>query len=143
ATARQEKRRLLDAQRGKCRVRLGSHLDEWCALKDHLGFAQHAQLAKFLLDSYISTTSPGTSVPKAIVLLSVSLSSLKRLAFLCHQHGRDCQTPPTILSPSHSGEAPEMPVLLWGCKEHQFYWNPRDGIQEKEASLADGKKNLN
>ncbi|XP_040176838.1 zinc finger protein 692-like [Rana temporaria] len=139
ATARREKRRLLDAQRGKCRVRLGSHLDEWCALKDHLGFAQHAQLAKFLLDSYISTSSSGASVPKADALLSVSLSSLKRLAFLCHQHGRDCPNPPTILSPSHSAEAP---VLLWGCNEHQFHWNPCDGFKEVEAHLAVGKNKL-
>ncbi|XP_077310840.1 zinc finger protein 692-like [Lithobates pipiens] len=142
ATARREKRRLLDAQRGKCRVRLGSHLDEWCALKDHLGFAQHAQLAKFLLDSYISTTTSGASVPKTVALLSVSLSSLKHLAFLCHQHGRDCPIPPTILSPSHSTEASERPVLLWGCNEHQFHWNPCDSFKEMEAHLAVGKKKL-
>ncbi|XP_018427730.1 PREDICTED: zinc finger protein 692-like [Nanorana parkeri] len=140
ATAQREKRRLLDAQRGKCRVRLGSHLDEWCALKDHLGFAQHAQLAKFLLDSYISTTSPDGYVPKAIAFLSVSLSSLKHLAFLCHQHGRDCPTTPTILPPSHSCEDLEMPVLLWGCKEHRFSWNPRDCIKDKEANFGLGEK---
>ncbi|KAM5140480.1 zinc finger protein 692-like [Mantella aurantiaca] len=137
--ARREKRRLLDAQRGKCRVRLGSHLDEWCALKDHLGFAQHAQLAKFLLDNYISSASRGASAPKATALLSVSLSSLKHLAFLCHQHGRDCPSPPAILSPSHCGEALETSALLWGCKEHQFNWNPRDGDKEKDDNLAVGK----
>ncbi|XP_072280383.1 zinc finger protein 692-like isoform X2 [Pyxicephalus adspersus] len=143
ATAQQEKRRLLNTQRGKCRVRLGSHLDEWYALKNHLGFAQHAQFAKFLLDSYISTSSTGTSVPKSITLLSVSISSLKRLAFLCHQHGRDCPTPPIILSPSHSSEPQETPGLLWGCKEHQFNWNPQEGIKGKEANLAIGKNKLN
>ncbi|XP_075698017.1 zinc finger protein 692-like isoform X2 [Rhinoderma darwinii] len=125
--ARREKRRLLDAQRGKCRVRLGSHLDEWCALKDHLGFSLHSQLAKFLLDSYRTTTSPGTPVPKAITLLSVSVQTLHRLAFLCHQHGRNCQSPPTILAQPCSTEAPETPLLLWGCKDdHQFHWHPHD-----------------
>ncbi|XP_069836911.1 zinc finger protein 692-like [Dendropsophus ebraccatus] len=124
--ARREKRRLLDAQRGKCRVRLGSHLDEWCALKDHLGFSLHSQLAKFLLDSYRTVTSPRTPVPKAVILLSVSVPSLHRLAFLCHQHGRNCSSPPTILAQPTSTEASETPVLLWGCKDHQFHWDPHD-----------------
>ncbi|XP_068111726.1 zinc finger protein 692-like isoform X2 [Hyperolius riggenbachi] len=138
-TVRREKRRLLDAQRGKCRIRLGSHLDEWCALKDHLGFAQHAQLAKFLLDSYMSTTNPESTVQsRAVALLSVSLISLKHLAYMCHQHGRDCPTPPSILSSPPSGENLEMPILTWGCKEHHFYWNPRDCVTEKDASFTDG-----
>ncbi|KAM3912911.1 zinc finger protein 692-like isoform 1-T1 [Leptodactylus fuscus] len=126
--ARREKRRLLDAQRGKCRIRLGTHLAEWCALKDHLGFSLHSQLAKFLLDSYRTTSSPGTAVvPEAIALLSVSIPSLHRLACLCHQHGRDCNSPPTISAHPCSVEASETPALLWGCKEnHQFYWDPHD-----------------
>ncbi|XP_056387116.1 zinc finger protein 692-like isoform X2 [Hyla sarda] len=123
---RREKRRLLDAQRGKCRVRLGSHLDEWCALKDRLGFSLHSQLAKFLLDSYKTSTNPGTQVPKAITLLSVSIPSLHRLALLCHQHGRNCNSPPTILAQPSSTEASETPVLLWGCNNHQFHWDPHD-----------------
>ncbi|XP_063814476.1 uncharacterized protein LOC135054923 [Pseudophryne corroboree] len=200
--ARREKRRLLDAQRGKCRVRLGCHLDEWCALKDHLGFSLHSQLAKFLLDSYRATTSPRTPVPAAITLLpvspasspvptatthlsvspasspvptaiahlpvspasstvptaithlsvspasspvpaaiahlSVSPTSLQRLVFSCHQHGRKCDSPPTILSPPNSEDAPETPVLLWGCREgHQFHWDPRDNATDMETHFAD------
>ncbi|XP_075073413.1 zinc finger protein 692-like isoform X2 [Mixophyes fleayi] len=135
--ARREKRRLLDAQRGKCRVRLGAHLEEWCVLKDHLGFSLHSQLAKFLLDSYRTTASSGTSVPKVITQLSVSPASLHRLAFSCHQHGRNCVSPPIILSPPHSDEAPEPPVLFWGCREdHYFHWDPSDSTTEIETMLA-------
>ncbi|XP_044129478.1 zinc finger protein 692-like isoform X2 [Bufo gargarizans] len=131
---RREKRRLLDAQRGKCRVRLGSHLDEWCVLKDHLGFSLHSQLAKFLLNSYRTTTSPKSPAPKPIALLSVSGPSLQHLAFLCHQHGRNCNCPLSILAQPCSLEVPETRVLLWGCKEdHQFYWDPRDCSAELDG----------
>lgn len=47
---RREKRRQLDARRSKCRIRLGSHMEQWCLLKERLGFSLHSQLAKFLLD---------------------------------------------------------------------------------------------
>lgn len=47
---RREKRRLLDARRSKCRIRLGGHMEQWCLLKERLGFSLHSQLAKFLLD---------------------------------------------------------------------------------------------
>ncbi|KAG8567587.1 hypothetical protein GDO81_013704, partial [Engystomops pustulosus] len=125
--ARREKRRLLDAQRGKSRIRLGNHLDEWCALKDHLGFSLHSQLAKFLLDSYRTSAGPKPPVLKAITQLSVSIPSLHHLAFLCHQHGTCCNSPPTILAPPDPAEASETSTLLWGCKdEHQFSWDPHD-----------------
>lgn len=82
------------------------------------------------------------TVPSALTLLSVSLSSLKRLAFLCHQHGRDCPTPPTILSPLFD-EAHDMSVVMWGCKEHQFDWHLHDGVKNQEANLAIVKVKLN
>lgn len=47
---RREKRRQLDARRSKCRIRLGGHMEQWCLLKERLGFSLHSQLAKFLLD---------------------------------------------------------------------------------------------
>ncbi|XP_035583401.1 zinc finger protein 692 isoform X12 [Zalophus californianus] len=52
---RQEKRRQLDARRSKCRIRLGGHMEQWCLLKERLGFSLHSQLAKFLLDRYTSS----------------------------------------------------------------------------------------
>ena len=47
---RREKRRQLDARRSKCRIRLGGHMEQWCLLKERLGFSLHSQLTKFLLD---------------------------------------------------------------------------------------------
>ncbi|XP_037022288.2 zinc finger protein 692 isoform X9 [Artibeus jamaicensis] len=52
---RREKRRQLDARRSKCRIRLGGHMEQWCLLKERLGFSLHSQLAKFLLDRYTSS----------------------------------------------------------------------------------------
>lgn len=49
-TIRKQKRKELDARRSKCRIRIGSHLEQWCQLKDQLGFSLHSQLAKYLLD---------------------------------------------------------------------------------------------
>ena len=55
---RREKRRQLDARRSKCRIRLGGHMEQWCLLKEQLGFSLHSQLAKFLLDRL----GPGSGV---------------------------------------------------------------------------------
>ncbi|XP_024896480.1 zinc finger protein 692 isoform X6 [Pteropus alecto] len=52
---RRENRRQLDARRSKCRIRLGGHMEQWCLLKERLGFSLHSQLAKFLLDRYTSS----------------------------------------------------------------------------------------
>ncbi|XP_073542261.1 zinc finger protein 692-like isoform X2 [Phyllobates terribilis] len=131
---RREKRRLLDAQRGKCRIRLGSHLDEWCALKNQLGFSLHSQLAKFLLDSYRISTKPENPVPKPITLHSVPVPSLHHLAFLCHQHGRNCNSLPTILAQPCSVVDSETPVFLWGCKkDHQFHWDPHAALESNNV----------
>nr|XP_016846324.1 PREDICTED: zinc finger protein 692-like [Anolis carolinensis] len=56
-TIRKQKRKELDARRGKCRIRIGSHLEQWCRLKEQLGFSLHSQLAKYLLDRYNSPSS--------------------------------------------------------------------------------------
>ncbi|XP_036864693.1 zinc finger protein 692 isoform X13 [Manis javanica] len=66
---RREKRRQLDARRSKCRIRLGGHMEQWCLLKERLGFSLHSQLAKFLLDRYTSKgcvlcAGPEPSPPK-------------------------------------------------------------------------------
>uniref|UniRef100_A0A8C6VBY6 Uncharacterized protein n=1 Tax=Naja naja TaxID=35670 RepID=A0A8C6VBY6_NAJNA len=47
---RKQKRKELDARRSKCRIRIGSQLEQWCQLKEQLGFSLHSQLAKYLLD---------------------------------------------------------------------------------------------
>ncbi|XP_063291061.1 zinc finger protein 692-like isoform X2 [Pelobates fuscus] len=149
-----EKRRLLDARRGKCRVRLGSHLEEWCQLKEHLGFSLHSQLAKFLLDSYRSAASPdrlacnlGRAVPAAISLISASLSSLQNLVLSCHQHGRDCPCPPSLLSYPHVRGVPEAHVIRWGCTaKHHIDWEPQvdstgeENKIDRQDKLSDSNK---
>uniref|UniRef100_A0A8D2Q550 Zinc finger protein 692 n=1 Tax=Varanus komodoensis TaxID=61221 RepID=A0A8D2Q550_VARKO len=55
-TIRKQKRKELDARRSKCRIRIGTHLEQWCRLKEQLGFSLHSQLAKYLLDSTKSHT---------------------------------------------------------------------------------------
>ncbi|OXB74436.1 UNVERIFIED_CONTAM: hypothetical protein H355_002501 [Colinus virginianus] len=60
---RRRKRRELDARRSKCRIRLGGHLEQWCRLKEQLGFALHSQLAKFLLDRSAKTPPTPQKIP--------------------------------------------------------------------------------
>nr|XP_012609998.1 zinc finger protein 692 isoform X3 [Microcebus murinus]XP_012609999.1 zinc finger protein 692 isoform X3 [Microcebus murinus] len=60
---RREKRRQLDARRSKCRIRLGGHMEQWCLLKERLGFSLHSQLAKFLLDRRECSLVPGLRGP--------------------------------------------------------------------------------
>ncbi|CAJ0947481.1 unnamed protein product [Ranitomeya imitator] len=77
---------------------------------------------------------PQYSVPKPITLLSVPVPSLDHLAFLCHQHGRNCNSPPTILAQPCSVVFSETPVLLWGCKkDHQFHWDPHAAFENNNA----------
>uniref|UniRef100_A0A493TIQ1 Zinc finger protein 692 n=1 Tax=Anas platyrhynchos platyrhynchos TaxID=8840 RepID=A0A493TIQ1_ANAPP len=61
---RRQKRRELDARRSKCRIRLGGHLEQWCRLKEQLGFALHSQLAKFLLDRSVAQKNPQNTPKK-------------------------------------------------------------------------------
>ncbi|EDM04531.1 zinc finger protein 692 (predicted), isoform CRA_b [Rattus norvegicus] len=51
---RREKRRQLDARRSKCRIRLGGHMEQWCLLKERLGFSLHSQLANRFLLPWVS-----------------------------------------------------------------------------------------
>ncbi|KAG8434864.1 hypothetical protein GDO86_012997 [Hymenochirus boettgeri] len=138
ATARHKKRRLLDARRGKCRVRLGCQLDDWCALKKHLGFPLHSQLAKFLLDRYRSTTSP-CSDPTAVSFFSVSLESLQSLLLSGHQHGRECALPPIFTFNPPFGKT----GLLWHCgADHKFQWDLSQHLS-KESNQTDSCTSLN
>ncbi|XP_064135374.1 zinc finger protein 692 isoform X1 [Loxodonta africana] len=121
---RQEKRRQLDARRSKCRIRLGGHMEQWCLLKERLGFSLHSQLAKFLLDRYISSgcilcAGPEPSPPKG----------LQYLVLLCHAHSRECSLVPGLRGPGgHDGG------LVWECSAgHTFSWDPSLGCTPPEA----------
>ncbi|XP_052050469.1 zinc finger protein 692 [Apodemus sylvaticus] len=112
---RREKRRQLDARRSKCRIRLGGHMEQWCLLKERLGFSLHSQLAKFLLDRY---TSPGCVLcagPEP-----VPQKGLQYLVLLSHTHSRECSLVPGLRGPGGGdGE------LVWECSAgHTFSWEP-------------------
>lgn len=69
---RREKRRQLDARRSKCRIRLGGHMEQWCLLKEQLGFSLHSQLAKFLLDRLGRHGGRGDGGPPGVPTLTPS-----------------------------------------------------------------------
>ncbi|EOB02156.1 Zinc finger protein 692, partial [Anas platyrhynchos] len=110
--------------RSKCRIRLGGHLEQWCRLKEQLGFALHSQLAKFLLDRYSSqgcVLSPEPSLLHA--------DALQRLVALSHGHGQECGFVPDVKPPASGSPA----QLVWECVAgHSFSW----GV----PTVADGQQ---
>ncbi|XP_047410938.1 zinc finger protein 692 isoform X3 [Sciurus carolinensis] len=111
---RQEKRRQLDARRSKCRIRLGGHMEQWCLLKERLGFSLHSQLAKFLLDRYTS----------GCVLCAgpepLPSKGLQYLVLLSHVHSRECSLVPGLRGPGGQDGG-----LVWECSAgHTFSWEP-------------------
>ncbi|XP_060219644.1 zinc finger protein 692 isoform X2 [Meriones unguiculatus] len=112
---RREKRRQLDARRSKCRIRLGGHMEQWCLLKERLGFSLHSQLAKFLLDRYTSSGCVLCAGPER-----VPRKGLQYLVLLSHTHSRECSLVPGLRAPGGGdGE------LVWECSAgHTFSWEP-------------------
>ncbi|XP_055458756.1 zinc finger protein 692 isoform X2 [Psammomys obesus] len=112
---RREKRRQLDARRSKCRIRLGGHMEQWCLLKERLGFSLHSQLAKFLLDRYTSSSCVLCAGPER-----VPRKGLQYLVLLSHTHSRECSLVPGLRAPGGGdGE------LVWECSAgHTFSWEP-------------------
>nr|XP_013808868.1 PREDICTED: zinc finger protein 692-like [Apteryx mantelli mantelli] len=116
---RKQKRRELDARRSKCRIRLGGHLEQWCRLKEQLGFSLHSQLAKYLLDRYSSQgclLSPGAGDPEPDLLHA---GALQRLVVLSHDHSQECSFVPDVKAPSQGCRD----NLVWECVAgHSFSW---------------------
>ncbi|KAM6233284.1 zinc finger protein 692 [Porphyrio hochstetteri] len=112
---RRQKRRELDARRSKCRIRIGTHLERWCRLKEQLGFALHSQLAQFLLDRFSSHScswSPGSPSP-------LPTQALQRLVVLSHGHGQECGFVPDMKPPAPGSTS----QLVWECVAgHSFSW---------------------
>ncbi|KAF5887773.1 zinc finger protein, partial [Clarias magur] len=106
---RRQRRKELDARRSKFRMRLGSWPESWSKLKDELGFSQHSELARFLLDSYsrkVCNTCSG--VRKEVI--SVTVASLDRLILLVHSHGQECPLTPSLRPDPHRQEVKERPL---------------------------------
>ncbi|XP_037673623.1 zinc finger protein 692 isoform X2 [Choloepus didactylus] len=112
---RREKRRQLDARRSKCRIRLGGHMEQWCLLKERLGFSLHSQLAKFLLDRY---NSPGCALCAGTE--PSPPKGLQYLVLLSHAHSRECSLVPGLRGPGGRDGG-----LVWECSAgHTFSWGP-------------------
>nr|XP_019575292.1 PREDICTED: zinc finger protein 692 isoform X1 [Rhinolophus sinicus] len=123
---RRENRRQLDARRSKCRIRLGGHMEQWCLLKEQLGFSLHSQLAKFLLDRYTSgcvlCAGPKPLAPKG----------LQYLVLLSHAHSRECSLVPGLRGPGGRDGG-----LVWECSAgHTFSWGPSSGPTPPEEAKA-------
>ncbi|KAM5299961.1 zinc finger protein 692 [Ctenodactylus gundi] len=112
---RQERRRQLDARRGKCRIRLGGQMAPWCHLKQQLGFALHSQLAKFLLERYSASSCAVSAGPEPL-----PPKGLQLLVLLSHAHSRECSLVPGLRGPAGRGMG-----LVWECSAgHTFSWEP-------------------
>ncbi|XP_053766738.1 zinc finger protein 692 isoform X1 [Desmodus rotundus] len=115
---RREKRRQLDARRSKCRIRLGGHMEQWCLLKERLGFSLHSQLAKFLLDRYTSEGCVLCAGPKPL-----PPKGLQYLVLLSHAHSQECSLVPGLREPGGRDGG-----LVWECSAgHTFSWGPSSG----------------
>ncbi|XP_069485004.1 zinc finger protein 692-like [Ambystoma mexicanum] len=125
---RKQKRKELDARRSKCRIRIGSHLDQWCILKQELGFSLHSQLAKFLLDSYSSSIAVMCAEQLGVDILPgrffVSGDALQQLVVLCHDHSQDCGFIPNLKLRTPLERKGLARALLWQCLAgHKFSWS--------------------
>nr|KAF6449505.1 zinc finger protein 692 [Rousettus aegyptiacus] len=102
---RRENRRQLDARRSKCRIRLGGHMEQWCLLKERLGFSLHSQLAKFLLDRYTSSGCVLCAAESAVWYLGcVGLGA--EMGGLCGSAQQATHSPGALLQDLHLPRRP-------------------------------------
>ncbi|XP_062978203.1 zinc finger protein 692 isoform X2 [Elgaria multicarinata webbii] len=127
-TIRKQKRKELDARRSKCRIRIGTHLEQWCQLKEQLGFSLHSQLAKYLLDRYsLHGSALKTGQDSAnIVPFPLPPDALQHLVVLSHNHSQECGFIPNV-KPSLLEQKTVVPAssMVWECLAgHTFSWSP-------------------
>ncbi|XP_039216934.1 zinc finger protein 692 isoform X2 [Crotalus tigris] len=123
---RKQKRKELDARRSKCRIRIGSHLEQWCQLKEQLGFSLHSQLAKYLLDRYSSHASVLKTGSDSFSAEPIAFPSeaLQHLVVLSHNHSQECAFIPNV-KPALLEQETVCSQLEWECLAgHTFAWSP-------------------
>uniref|UniRef100_A0A8C8VI24 Zinc finger protein 692 n=1 Tax=Pelusios castaneus TaxID=367368 RepID=A0A8C8VI24_9SAUR len=121
---RKQKRKELDARRSKCRIRIGGHLEQWCRLKEQLGFSLHSQLAKYLLDWYSSQGCVLSAGLAGLDPSSLPSDALQHLVILSHTHSQECSFIPNVKTPS-PGDKGAPWSLVWECTAgHTFSWGP-------------------
>ncbi|XP_049627821.1 zinc finger protein 692 [Suncus etruscus] len=133
---RQEKRRELDSRRSKCRIRLGGLMEQWCLLKEQLGFSLHSQLAKFLLDRFVVKHSLWGYTSSGSVFCTgpepLPSKGLQYLVLLSHTHSQECN-----LVPGLQGSVSRDGGLVWECSAgHTFSWCPSSGPTSSEDPKA-------
>ncbi|EPQ06919.1 Zinc finger protein 692 [Myotis brandtii] len=69
-------------------------MEQWCLLKEQLGFSLHSQLAKFLLDRYTSSGCVLCAGPKPL-----PPKGLQYLVLLSHAHSQECSLVPGLRGP--------------------------------------------
>ncbi|XP_078087449.1 zinc finger protein 692-like [Mustelus asterias] len=123
---RRQKRKELDARRSKSRIRLGTHLEQWCNVKEQLGFHLHSDFAKFLLDSYASKspesgTGPGET-DEDFSMLRTSSDALRQLVVWSHDHSQECGFIPDLKSVVLERSGGSL-TAVWECiAGHSFPW---------------------
>ncbi|KAF7250024.1 hypothetical protein EYD10_04721 [Varanus komodoensis] len=138
-TIRKQKRKELDARRSKCRIRIGTHLEQWCRLKEQLGFSLHSQLAKYLLDRYSSPSSVLKTGQDNATGVSAPLppDALQHLVVLSHNHSQECGFIPSVKSSLLEQRAMAVPgsSMVWECLAgHTFSWSPPPAPQTCRAA---------
>ncbi|XP_067882044.1 zinc finger protein 692-like [Heterodontus francisci] len=123
---RRQKRKELDARRSKSRIRLGTHLDQWCNIKDQLGFHLHSDFAKFLLDSYTSKSPESGSGPgvtgEDLNVLRTSSDALRQLVVWAHDHSQECGFIPDLKSVVLERTGGSL-TAVWECiAGHSYPW---------------------
>ncbi|XP_064417017.1 zinc finger protein 692 isoform X2 [Latimeria chalumnae] len=123
---RRQKRKELDARRSKCRIRIGNHLEQWCIIKEKLGFSLHSDFAKFLLDSYSSkvclTCEGKCSVAENSNIFLASGDALRQLVVWAHDHSQECGFIPNLKCVL-TGRKEDSRTVVWECLTgHAFSW---------------------
>ncbi|XP_041036642.1 zinc finger protein 692-like, partial [Carcharodon carcharias] len=123
---RRQKRKELDARRSKSRIRLGTHLEQWCNVKDQLGFHLHSDFAKFLLDSYASKSPESGSGPsdagEDFNVLRTSSDALRQLVIWSHDHSQECGFIPDLKSVVLERSGGSL-TAVWECiAGHSYPW---------------------
>uniref|UniRef100_H3A4U4 Zinc finger protein 692 n=1 Tax=Latimeria chalumnae TaxID=7897 RepID=H3A4U4_LATCH len=114
---RRQKRKELDARRSKCRIRIGNHLEQWCIIKEKLGFSLHSDFAKFLLDSYSSKVCLTCEAPT-----HASGDALRQLVVWAHDHSQECGFIPNLKCVL-TGRKEDSRTVVWECLTgHAFSW---------------------
>ncbi|XP_039623680.1 zinc finger protein 692 [Polypterus senegalus] len=143
---RKQKRRELDARRSKSRIRIGTHLESWCEVKERLGFGLHSDFAHFLLQSYankacLSCTARISQAENSNVFFT-SKDSLCHLVVWLHNHSRECQFLPKLRSVSKNCPAESQPASPLTESANELQWPTSEDQNTSKSSTRISAFNL-